>query len=416
MLIYNVSQLLTLAGGPQRGSQLGDLHIINNGAVLVQQDLIAAVGSSSELRGRYPNEPCLDAMGSVVMPGFVDPHTHLIWAGDRSAEFEMRLQGKTYLEILAAGGGILSTVRATRSASLVDLKAQTLSRMRSMFRQGTTTAEVKTGYGLDIETELRLLQAIVELNSENLIDLVPTFMGAHAIQEEFCYNSDGYVAELCGNMLPNVEAWWKLRCPESPLPFVDVFCENEAFTLQQSTKILTAARDMGFALKIHADEFANLGGTTLAVQLGAVSADHLVKISPGEIRALANSQTVAVALPCTPFGLADAHYTPAKAILEAGGVLALASDINPGGAWCESMQFVLSLACRYMHLTPAQAIAAATINAAAAIRRSDSIGSLEPGKKADILILNVNDYRHLGYRFGTNLVQTVVKNGIVYQF
>ena len=173
---------------------------------------------------------------------------------------------------------------------------------------------------------------------------------------------------------------------------------------------------MGFALKIHADEFANLGGTTLAVQLGAVSADHLVKISPGEIRALANSQTVAVALPCTPFGLADAHYTPAKAILEAGGVLALASDINPGGAWCESMQFVLSLACRYMHLTPAQAIAAATINAAAAIRRSDSIGSLEPGKKADILILNVNDYRHLGYRFGTNLVQTVVKNGIVYQF
>ena len=416
MLIHNASQLLTLAGGPQRGYQLGTLNIIADGAVLIQQDTIVDVGNSAELRSKYPNEPCLDAGGNVVTPGFVDPHTHLVWAGDRSGEFEMRLQGETYLEILAAGGGILSTVRATRSASLEDLKAQTLSRMRSMFRQGTTTAEVKTGYGLENETELRQLQAILELNSENPMDLVPTFMGAHAIPEEFRNNPDGYVTELCENMLPDVKEWWNLHCPGSPLPFVDVFCENEAFTLEQSRKILTTAREMGFGLKIHADEFDNLGGTALAVQLSAVSADHLVKTSTEEIRALANSQTVAVALPCTPFGLADPNYTPAKAILEAGGILALASDINPGGAWCESMQFVLSLACRYMRLTPAQAIAAATINAAAAIRRSDTIGSLEPGKKADLLIMNVNDYRHLGYRFGTNLVQTVIKKGKVYHF
>jgi imidazolonepropionase len=214
-------------------------------------------------------------------------------------------------------------------------------------------------------------------------------------------------------MLPTVLDWWQKNAPEQPLPFVDVFCETGAFSLEQSRRILQTAKSLGFFLKIHVDEFDNLGGVRLAVEMGAVSADHLVKTTPEEILALARSDTVAVALPCTPFGLAETHYTPAKSILEAGGLLALASDLNPGTAWCGDMQFTIALACRYLRLTPAQAIAAATINAAAAIGRADRIGSLEVGKQADLLILSVSDYRHLGYRFGLNLVDTVIKKGSV---
>jgi imidazolonepropionase len=215
-------------------------------------------------------------------------------------------------------------------------------------------------------------------------------------------------------MLPAVRRWWGENQPNQPLPFVDVFCETGAFSLEQSRLILQTAKDLGFPLKIHADEFDNLGGAGLAAQLGAVSADHLVKTSLDEIRLLARSDTVAVTLPCTPFGLAETHYTPARAILEAGGLLALATDLNPGTAWCGDMQFAIALACRYLRLTPAQAIVAATINAAAAIGRADQIGSIEVGKQADLLILKVPDYRHLGYRFGPNLVEKVIKRGIVY--
>lgn len=411
MLIHSASQLLTLAGGPQRGADLGRLGIIDDGALLIQGETIAAVGSSAELKASYPNEPALNAAGKVVMPGFVDPHTHLIWAGDRAAEFEMRLQGKTYLEILAAGGGILSTVRATRSASLETLLAETRPRLRSMLAHGTTTAEAKTGYGLETETEIRMLEALLALDREGPLDLAITFLGAHAIAPEFKGDPDGYTDSLCRTMLPAVSAWWEENAPGQPLPFVDAFCETGAFTLVQSRRILQTARDLGFPLKIHADEFDNLGGAALAAELEAVSADHLVTTSPEDILALAKSDTVAVALPCTPFGLAESHYTPAQAILEAGGLLALATDLNPGTAWCGNMQFAIALACRYMRLTPAQAIAAATINAAAAIDRAGQVGSLEAGKQADILILDVPDFRHLGYRFGMNLVDTVIKKG-----
>ena len=411
MLIHSASQLLTLAGGPQRGADLGRLGILDDGAVLIQGDAIAAVGSSAELRAAYPNEMTLDASGRAVMPGFVDPHTHLIWAGDRAAEFEMRLQGKTYLEILAAGGGILSTVRATRAASLETLLAETRPRLRSMLAHGTTTAEAKTGYGLETETEIRMLEALLALDQEGPLDLAITFLGAHAIAPQFKGDPDGYTHHLCRTILPAVRSWWEDNAPERPLPFVDAFCETGAFSLEQSRHILQTAHDLGFPLKIHADEFDNLGGAALAAELGAVSADHLVTTSPEDMLALAKSDTVAVALPCTPFGLAESHYTPAQAILEAGGLLALATDLNPGTAWCENMQFAIALACRYMRLTPAQAIAAATINAAAAIGRAGQIGSLEPGKQADILILDTPDYRHLGYRFGINLVDTVIKKG-----
>jgi imidazolonepropionase len=373
MLIYNISQLLTLAGGPQRGQDLGHLEIITDGAVLIQGEEIAVVGSTRELCAAFPDEPALDAGGRVVLPGFVDPHTHLIWAGDRAIEFEMRLQGKTYLEILGAGGGIISTVRATRDASLSELIEVTRSRLQCMIDYGTTTAEAKTGYGLRLDTELLMLQALIALDDEGPLDLAITFLGAHAIAPEYKDRPDEYTSVICTNMLPALKDWWSIHAPGRELPFVDVFCETGAFNLDQSRRILQTGRLLGFPLKVHADEFDNLGGTRLAVELGAVSADHLVATSAEDIAVLAASETVSVALPCTPFGLAETHYTPAQDILEAGGLLAIASDLNPGTAWNESMQFTIALACRYLHLTPAQAIAAATINAAAAIQRADQI-------------------------------------------
>jgi imidazolonepropionase len=414
MLIHSATQLLTLAGPPQRGQSLGDLGLISDGAVLVSNGKIVALGASDELLQTYPDEDRLDASGKVVMPGFVDPHTHAIWAGDRSAEFELRLQGKSYLDILQAGGGILATMRATRAASIEELVAQTRPRLETMFRHGSTTIEVKTGYGLETESELQMLEALLTLEQEVPAELVITFLGAHAIPPEYAGDSDGYTDLICQEMLPVVHGWWKSNATVRPLPFVDVFCETGAFSLEQSRRILAKARELGFPLKIHADEFDNLGGAALAAELGAVSADHLVATSAGDIQRLADSETVAVGLPCTPFGLSEQDYTPAKAILEAGAILALATDINPGTAWCENMQFALALACRYMRLTPAQAIAAATINAAAAVGRADLVGSLEPGKQADLLILDIPDYRHLGYRFGANLVDMVIKKGEIY--
>jgi imidazolonepropionase len=411
MLIHSASQLLTLAGGPQRGNRLGDLGIIEDGAVLVQDGRIAALGSSAELRQLYKDEEQLDASGRVVMPGLVDAHTHVVWAGDRAAEFEQRLQGKSYLEILEAGGGILSTVAATRAASVDDLVAQARPRLQRMLAHGSTTIEAKTGYGLDLETELKLLDTILRLDAEGPWELAPTLLAAHAVPAEFKDRTDDYVTEVCSRMLPAVKDWWAERGGGRSLPYVDVFCETGAFDLAQSRRILESARDLGFPLKIHADEFDNLGGAGMAVELGAASADHLVATSAEEIADLAASDTVAVALPATPFGLAERDYTPARAILKDGGLLAVASDLNPGTAWGESLQFALALACRYLKLTPAQAIAAATINAAAAIGRADRVGSLEVGKQADLLILDVDHYQHLGYRFGTNLVQRVMKQG-----
>ena len=414
MLIHSATELLTLAGGPQRGRTLGTLGIIEGGAVLVRDGQIAAVGTTDALQDAYGDEPALDASGCVVLPGFVDAHTHVIWAGDRAREFEMRLEGAKYLDILAAGGGILSTVRSTRNASASELVEQTRARLERMFAHGTTTVEAKTGYGLETASELRLLEALLALDEASPIDIAITFLGAHAVAPEFKDDPQGYTDLMCESMLPAARHWWEDHAGVRPLPFVDVFCENKAFTLEQSRQILRRARELGFPLKIHADEFDNLGGASLAVELGAASADHLVRTSDADIAALGGSDTVAVSLPCTPFGLAEREYTPARKILEADGLLALATDCNPGTAWNESMQFTIALACRFLGLTPAQAIAAATINAAHAIRRDESIGSLEEGKQADLLILEAPEYRHLGYRFGTNLVRQVVKRGRVY--
>ena len=414
ILIHNASQLLTLAGGPQRGQRLGELSLIQDGAVAIAEGKVLATGRSAAMLARYPEASTFDAQGHVVLPGLVDPHTHLVWAGDRANEFEMRLQGRRYLEIMAAGGGIAATVNATRAASAEDLIEQTSERIWQAFRHGTTTAEVKTGYGLELSSELKQLDVILALNARGPASLVPTFLGAHAIPAEYADRPDAYVDLVCEQMLPEVKKWWQGHAPGKLLPFVDVFCEEGAFDLAQSRRVLETAKGLGFPLKIHADEFKNLGGAALAASLGAVSADHLVRTSDADIEALANSNTVAVALPATPFGLNEPDYTPAQKIIAANGLLALASDINPGTAWGESMQFILALACRKMGLTPAQAIAAATINAAAAINLADRIGSLEPHKQADLLILNISDYRQLGYRFGTNLVSYVVKQGRIY--
>ncbi len=414
VVIHNAGQLLTLAGGAQRGTQLGELGIIENGAVLLEGEQILETATSDSLLKKYPRVKRVDARGCVLMPGFVDPHTHLVWAGDRAGEFALRLQGKSYLEILAAGGGILSTVAATRKATIPELVAQTRVRAWNAFQNGTTTAEVKTGYGLTRESELKQLEAILALDETDPLELIPTFLGAHAIPPEYQDAASDYVELLCQEMIPAVKSWWINHAHGRPLPFVDVFCEKGAFNLAQSRLILETAQNWGFPLKIHADEFENLGGAALAAELGAASADHLVKTSSEDITALANSATVAVSLPGTPFGLGEPEYTPARQILDAGGLLSLATDTNPGTSWCESMQFILALACRKLGLTPAQAIAAATINAAAALNCQDRIGSLEPGKQADILILSVDDFRHLGYRFGTNLVTHVVKRGRIY--
>ncbi len=415
LLVHSAAQLCTIPpqeGGPQRGSALGELGLIPDGAVAIAEGRVVEAGPTARLRARYRALREVDASGRVVMPGFVDPHTHLVWAGDRAAEFEQRIAGASYLEIMAAGGGIMSTVRATRAADVAQIVAETLPRLQRFLRHGATTVEVKTGYGLEVEAELRLLRAIAALQKRQPITLVPTFLGAHAIPAEYRHDPEGYVSLVVERMLPAVVEESR-ALGWAQLPFCDVFCERGAFDLAQSRRILTAAKALGFPLKLHVDEFAPLGGTRLAVEMGAVSADHLVTTPPEEIELLGRSETVAVSLPCTPFGLAEPHYTPARALLEAGAALALATDCNPGTAWCESPPFAIALACRYLRLTPAEAIVAATLNAAFAVGRGAEAGSLTPGYAADLIVLDFEDYRHLGYRFGTNPVALVIKGGEV---
>lgn len=412
LLLHSAGQLCTIDGGdgPQRGTRLGALGLIENGAIAVTAGRILEVGPSNELRQRYRPSLAIDAQGRCVIPGFVDPHTHIPWYGDRAAEFEQRLSGASYMEIMASGGGIMSTVRQTRGAPLEALVADNLPRLARMLAYGTTSAEAKTGYGLQKEAELKQLEAIHLLNERQPVELTATFLAAHAVPAEYRDRTEDYVDLVVQELLPAAADWMRRNGIEL---YCDVFCEEGVFNLDQTRRILTTARTLGFGLKVHADEFVGLGGTALAVELGAVSADHLVHTPPADVDALGQGETVAVGLPGTPFGLAEQAYTPAKEILAANGILALATDCNPGTCWCESMQLVIALACRYMGLTQAQALVASTLNAAYAIGRGEEIGSLEPGKQADLLILDTKDYRQLGYRFGTNLVRTVIKAGTV---
>ena len=388
LLVHSAAQLCIVppAGGPQRGAALGELGLLADGALAAADGRVVAVGPSAELRARYRAKTTLDASGRCVVPGFVDPHTHLPWLGDRAGEFEQRLGGATYMDIMAAGGGIMSTVRRTRAATVAELAADNRPRLARMLRYGTTSAEAKTGYGLETAAELRQLDAIMALHDTQPIELTPTFLPAHAIPAEFGGDTDGYVDYLVRDTLPAGAAWMRRR---GVVLFCDVFCEEGVFDLAQTRHILEVAAALGYRLKVHADEFVGLGGTRLAVELGAVSADHLVSTPDADIAALGRGDTVAVGLPGTPFGLAHRDYTPAKAILAAGGALALATDCNPGTSWCESMQMVIALACRYMGLTQAQALAAATLNAAYAIGRGDEVGSLSPGYAAELFLQHV---------------------------
>jgi len=408
LLVHNVGQLVTVASdGPQSGREMGRLEICHDGAVAVRDGYIVKVGVSSELRSEVKAQRVIDALGRVVMPGFVDPHTHLVFAGSRVSEFEMRLSGATYLDIMAAGGGIMSTVMAVRGASDEELLAQSRARADDMLAQGTTTAEVKTGYGLTTADEMKCLRVIQHLDRTHPMDLIPTFLGAHAVPEEYRGRADDYTELVIQEMLPAVAAQRGLVC------FCDVFCDEGAFTLKQARKVLVAAEALGLGLKIHADEFAALGAAKMAAEMGAVSADHLIRTPREEMGSLADSGTVAVLLPGTPFGLGEREFARAQDWLEAGVAVALATDLNPGTCYCGSMPFIIALGCRNMGLTPAQAVVAATLNAAYAIGQEARVGSLESGKVADLIVLNTDDYRDLAYRFGGNLVATVIKAGKV---
>ncbi len=416
LLIIN-AQIATCAAphGPKRRAEMQEVGLIKAGAVAVKGADIVDIGPSAELQDRYQARRVIDAGGCAVCPGFVDPHTHVIYAGDRVDEFEQRLRGASYMEILQAGGGILNTMEATRRATAAQLAAETRPRLDAMLTLGTTTVEVKTGYGLDPAAEMTMLQAMADLDQAHSCELVPTFMGAHALPPEHKMRPDDYLDLVIDEMLP-AAAHWYAASPfarrEWPF-FCDVFCEDNVFDVPQSRRVLEAGLALGLKPKLHADEFVSLGGTALAVEVGATSVDHLDVTPPPEIEQVAESGTIGVVLPAVNFNLGSTRFAPARQLIEAGAALALATDINPGSAPCPSMPLVMALACRYQKLLPAEALNAATINAAHAVGLGYRLGSLEAGKQADILILKTADYRHLAYQFGDNLVAQVIKKGQV---
>ena len=398
--------LATMAGGdgPSRGRDQGRLGLIQDGALAVADGRIAAVGERADVVARVSAVDGIDLGGRLLMPGYVDAHTHLVWAGDRAAEFEQRIAGASYLEIMAAGGGIASTVRATRAASDAELLAGTLARQDELLDHGATTVEAKTGYGLSTEEELRHLRILAEADRRHPVRVVPTFLGAHAVPEEYRGRQEAYVELVVEDMLPRVaEAW--------PGVFCDVFCDDRAFTADQTALILGRAHALGLRLKVHADEFANLGCAGRAAELGAVSADHLVATPPAEMDAMAAAGTVAVLLPGTTLGLGSAHFAPAREMVGRGVAVALGTDLNPGTCPCTNLTLMLALAARYLRLTPAEALVAATRNAAYATGVGQGAGRLEAGRAADLVAMDTDDYRALAYAFGGNPVAGVMVGG-----
>ncbi|MCB8980138.1 MAG: imidazolonepropionase [Ardenticatenaceae bacterium] len=414
LLIHSAAQVVTCASDvPKRGAAMQDVGLITDGAVVVKDGRILAIGPTESIRERYSAVQMMNASGQVVCPGFVDPHTHVVYAGDRIGEFEQRIRGATYMEIMAAGGGIVSTMRATRASSVDDLVEATLPRLEQMLRLGTTTAEIKTGYGLDLDSELKMLEAIAALDQAQPIDLVPTFMPAHAVPPEFNGRSDAYIDWVVNEMIPAAADWYRnshFFVDGRPL-FCDVFCEKNAFDLAQSRRVLEAGIAYGLPAKIHADEFTSLGGVGLAVELGATSVDHLDATMVEDAAMLAESGVVGIVLPAVNFNLGSHEFADARGLIDAGAALALSTDINPGSAPCPSQPLVMAIASRYQRLLPAETLNAVTINAAFGIGLADRVGSLTPGKQADLLLLNCTDYRQLAYQFGGNLLATVVKNG-----
>ena len=389
--------------------EMGDLGVIEDGAIAVRAERIAAVGASKEvLRQVNLSEDGIEieASGKVVMPGFVDPHTHPVFIGSREDEFELRIKGATYQEIAQKGGGIRSTVRKVRKASREELFEAAIPRLDRMMEHGTTTIEAKSGYGLSLEDELKLLEIIRDLHHRHSMDLVPTFLGAHEIPDEYQNKKSEYVELIIREMIPAV-------AERGLAEFCDIFCEDGVFDVNESRRILTAAKEAGLKLKLHADELSPFGGAELAADLKATSADHLVAVSDSGMKALKSHGVMAVLLPGTTFSLGLQKCAPARKMINEGIPVALATDMNPGSCRTESMAIIMTLACVMMRMTPAEAITAATINAAFAVDRGDSVGSLEVGKKADFVIWDIPHYRYLPYHFGVNLVEMVIKNGTV---
>lgn len=419
-VVHDAAEIVTLegdegtdvAGGSDEatGSDGGedgetDLGIYTDAAVAVVDGEVARVGPTGPVTREFPPENAayeVDATGKSVIPGFVDPHTHALFAGDRSDEFEAKLRGKTYQEILAEGGGILRTVRATREASDEQLLANLLDHLDTMLAHGTTTVEVKSGYGLDAETELRMLSVIDRADGQHPVDVVPTFLGAHAVPEGT--ETDEYVAEVVDEQIPAV-------ADQGIAQFVDVFCEEGVFDVEQSRRVLEAGKDAGMTPKVHAEELAHIGGTQLAAEVGAVSADHLLHSTEEDIAALVKADVVPVLLPGTAFGLGE-EYADARAFIEAGADVAIATDFNPN-CYSQSMGFAASLSCVEMGMTPAEALVGATTNAAAALDLPSEVGTLREGAPADLAVLDAPTYVHVPYNFGVNAVETVLKDGEV---
>jgi imidazolonepropionase len=407
LAIINCSQLLTLAG-PQRprvGEELRELSIIENGAMFIRDGRIEKVGKREDIEPLLTADcEVVDAANRIVLPGFVDAHTHPVFAGNRANEFELRASGATYEQIALAGGGIRSTVRNTRAASEDELVVSGKRYAEWFLRCGTTTVEAKSGYGLTVEDELKMLRAIRRLNDETPLSYVPTFLGAHVVPEEFNGNSGGYVDLIVEEMLPRVAT-------ENLAEFCDVFCEVGAFTVEESRRILTAAKQFGLKLRVHADQLSLGGGSALAAELGAVTADHLEQADQSAIRNLQSAFVQPVLLPCSVLMIGSQKYANARAMIEAGLAVVIATDFNPGSSPVASMLLALTLASTQLKMTPAEAITAATINAAYSLGRGNEIGSLEPGKRADVVIHDCGDYRELAYFAGLEHPHAVFVNG-----
>jgi imidazolonepropionase len=411
LLIKNCGELLTLENrGPKRGGDLDRLEVIQEGAVAVHEGRIVDVGSTGALEETYPRaERVLDAGGCVVMPGFVDPHTHPVFGATREREFDMRLRGKSYVEITRAGGGIFSSVRSMRETSTEMLTDRLRERCNRFIALGTTTIEAKSGYGLNREDEIRALEIIAQVDREHPLDLVPTFLGAHQMPEEFADRREDYIGLLTEELMPEVR---DRRLAE----YCDIFTEDHVYSIAESRRIMAAAKALGFGLRFHADELAPLGGAELAAELKAATADHLVMISDGGIAAMAEAGVAPVILPATVFSLNLEKDPPVRKMIEAGLPVALATDFNPGTSFTQSMPEVINIACCRMRFTVAEAIHAATVNAAWSLGRGEEIGSIEKGKRADLIVLDCESHLFLGYRLGWNPVAKVIKKGrLVYE-
>jgi len=408
-VIKHANELVTMNskfGVPRIGKAMKELAIITDGALAIKDGKIVFVGTTEELMKSVKIDEKttqIDASNKLVTPGFVDPHVHLIFAGSRENELTMKLAGKTYLEILEAGGGILKTVRETRKATIEELVENGKNILDKMLKHGTTTVEAKSGYGLSTKDEIKSLEAVRVLDKQHPIDLVPTFLGAHAIPPEFKGRTNEYVDLVISEMLPKV-------AEKGLAEFCDVFCEKGIFSVDQTRKILLAAKNLGIKMIIHIDEIVDTNGAALAAELKAVQTGHLLQSNDAGLKAMAKAGVIAILLPGTPFCLMMKDYAPARKMIEYGIPIAIATDLNPN-CWTESMLMTIVLSCYNMKMSPAEALTAATINAACAIQRENEIGSLEVGKKADIAIFEVPNYYFLSYQFGINLVSKVIKNG-----